>query len=90
MNLPKSNPIQSFATQEFSVTIPLTESEARVLLEITKYGSSAFCDVFKKKLGSGLDKDRATVEKFFETIKRELPPHLSKFERARKIFKEPA
>lgn len=76
-------------TQEFSLILGLTETEARILLEITNYGHEAFCDTFKRKLGSGLDKNRAQVEQLFRTIKTELPQHLKKFDRSRKIFQEP-
>lgn len=89
MALPKPGQIKSMGTQEFSLILGLTETEARILLEITQYGPDEFCEVFKKKLGSGLDKNRAQVKQLFETLKKELPPHLRKFDRARKIFSDP-
>jgi hypothetical protein len=83
-----SNKVNSESTLAVEITLRLTESEARALKEMVGYGVDAFLKSFYTKLGTHyLKPHESGVRSLFETIKRELPPHLNKADRARKAFK---
>jgi hypothetical protein len=77
------------STSQFSaqVILTLSEQEARALLEITGYGAKAFLEVFYKHLGKcDLQDYEEGVKSLFETIKTELPRHLSKIDDVKGIW----
>lgn len=85
---PEVPKIQSASTLQVEVVLRLTEAEARALKEITGYGIDPFLKWFYEKLGTHYMKPHESgLRSLFETIKRELPPHLNKADRARKAFK---
>lgn len=79
--------IKSNSTMGFQLFLELTETEARALLDITKYGSKAFIEMFYKSLGkSDLQKNELGIISLFETIKAEMPKHLSRIDATRNVF----
>jgi hypothetical protein len=77
---------KSTSNMDFGVIIKLSEKEARALEAITGYGVKSFLEVFYKHLGSSdLKHYEEGVIQLFETLKIELPWHLNKFDRIRKI-----
>lgn len=81
--------INSGSQMEFQVTLRLTEKEARALNAITVYGVKRFLEMFYEKLGKGyLQPHEKGAESLFETVKNELPKHLSRFDSTRKHFAE--
>lgn len=72
---------------EFRVFIKLTEGEARALDALAGYGSNQFLKVFYEHLGKHYmqpyEKDLISL---FESIRREIPPHISRIDKTRKIF----
>ena len=80
--------IKSFANIEFSVTIKLTESEARALYAMTTYGHKPFLQGFYTKLGKSYMKPHEEgVITLFETIERDIPIHLTKIDNILKLVK---
>lgn len=72
---------------QFSITLELTEVEARALEAIVGYGTKSFLEVFYKSLGKHyLQPHEKGVEQLFATIKQELPSHLNKIDECRKVF----
>jgi hypothetical protein len=70
--------IKTKAHIEFSVTLDLTEVEARALCEMVKYGSKAFLEGYYKQLGKSYMKPyEEGVHSLFETIKKELQPKVN-------------
>ena len=79
--------IKSSGKLEANFTITLSEVEARALVEMTTYGHEPFLKGFYTKLGkSYLQPYEAGIISLFSTIKKELPPHLSRVDDAKKAF----
>lgn len=81
--------VKSTSKMTFEVTLDLSEAEARGLEGITKYGSSAFLEVFYRQLGkSYLKPYEEGIISLFDTIRSQLPPHLSRIDDTRKTFQK--
>jgi len=79
--------IISKSTQEFGVLLILTEAEAGALNDIVGYGYDTFMKVFKEKLGEHyISKHEKGAKSLFETVTKEMPKHMARFDEARKIF----
>ena len=79
--------INSHSSLEFKIVLNLTETEARALQALTVYGTKSFLDYFYRDLGkSYLQPHEKGLIALFETIKRELPPHLNRMDETRKIW----
>jgi hypothetical protein len=73
----------------FGVILRLEETEARALLALTEYGTKEFLTFFYKNLGTvGLKPNEQGLINLFETIKAELPKHLDKMDKSRKVWGE--
>lgn len=84
-----SEKIQSSSNVELNITLKITESEARALKEFTVFGTETFLKVFYEKLGkTTLSRHESGVYSLFETIKKELPKHLNKIDKVRKILND--
>lgn len=82
--------IRSGATVDFSVLLKIDETEARALLSLTSYGAKPFLEWFYKNLGkSYMQQHEKGLISLFETIKKELPQHLSRADDARRVFESP-
>jgi hypothetical protein len=80
---------KSISNFTFEVILKLSEKEARALKAITEYGIKNFTEVFYEKLGkSVLAPYEDGLKELFETAKEELPKHLSKFDKVRKVWTE--
>lgn len=80
---------KSASELKFQVVLVLDEQEAGALHDIVGYGYKAFMEVFKEKLGKAcIEKHEKGCQSLFETISKEMPQHLSKFQRVRKAFQE--
>jgi len=76
--------ITSTSQMEFQVTLKLNEKEARALNAITLYGAKGFLNVFYENLGKNyLQPNETGLISLFDTIKEELPRHISKFDKCR-------
>lgn len=81
------NKINSISKIEFAITLKLTESEARALKEMAGYSVESFLEFFYENLGTHyLKPHEKGVRSLFETIRAELPKHLSRVDKARKAF----
>jgi hypothetical protein len=79
--------VLSHSKLEGTITLTLSELEARALRGITLYGSEGFLKVFYDKLGkSTVQPYEKGIISLFETIRKELPQHLDKFDKARKAL----
>lgn len=79
--------VRSIAKIEGNVVLYLTEGEARALDAIVGYGADAFVKWFYANLGKHyLKPHEMAMRSFFDTCRRELPKHLSKFDEARQVF----
>lgn len=79
--------VKSEAEMQFKITLELTESEARALNELTKYGAKAFLEVFYTHLGkSGLQPFENGVKALFNTASTQLPQHFNRIDKTRKVF----
>jgi len=79
------------SASEFSakVFIELTEVEARALEAIAGYSVKDFLRIFYEHLGkSYLQPHEKGVASLFSTIKGEIPKHLSRIDKTRKIWNE--
>ncbi len=73
---------------EFTITVKLSEAEARALHAITTYGSAAFMQSFFETLGHSYLKPHSKgVESLFSTVSKEIPKHLKQVDAARAAFK---
>ena len=71
------------------IILKLSEGEARALYNIVGYGHKPFTDWFYRQLGKHyLKPHEEGLISLFETIKAELPQHLSRIDKARKAFNE--
>lgn len=69
---------------DLSITLSLTEGEARALDALAGYGDKSFLDVFYRHLGkSYLEPYEADLKALFDKIRAELPPALNRAEKAR-------
>lgn len=79
----------SQSTMEFTVLMKLTEGEARALDALVSYGHKAFLEVFYEKLGrhymQPYEKDLISL---FDSIHSNIPKHLQKIDKARKVFEQ--
>jgi hypothetical protein len=81
--------IRSQSKVELSIILQLNEDEARALVEITGYGHKPFTEWFYRNLGkTHLKSHERGLISLFETIKSELPQHLSKIDQARECLKK--
>ena len=72
---------------ELKVQIVLSEVEARALLKMTQYGTEPYLKWFEKNLSRyELNGLKHGVVSLFDTIRKELPPHIDKVEKARKLL----
>lgn len=79
--------VRSSAKIEGRVLLSLTEEEARALDAIVGYGPNEFVKWFYKNLGTVyLKPHEIAMRSLFETLRTELPQHLSKFDKARNVF----
>jgi len=79
--------IKSQSQFELKINIELTEDEARALKEFTVFGTDAFLKVFYENLGkTTLSRHEKGVISLFETIRKEIPKHLNKADKVRKIL----
>jgi len=79
--------IKSNSTMGFQLYLELNESEARALLALTRYGSKSFLEVFYKSLGqTELKDDENGLISLFETVKTEMPKHISRIDATRNVF----
>lgn len=82
--------IKSTSSIDFSVTIKLSEKEARALNAITFYGTKEFLETFYKHLGKNyLQPHEDGVKLLFETLKTEMSKHLDKFDKVRQEWSKP-
>lgn len=85
----KDRTIFSSSSIEGEVIIVLTEQEARALHEMSRYSLSSFIEWFYKNLGTHYIKPHEPgLKSLWGKLKKELPPHLNKFDRARKALDE--
>lgn len=71
------------------IVFSVNEAEARALDALVGYGDDAFIKAFKDNLGSSyLENHEAGLRQFFKDVRGNVPPILSKLDRARKAFSE--
>lgn len=80
--------VKTISKQQFNITICFDEEEASALHVLTLWGVPAFIKVCSEGLGSDIKKHTNGITKLFDTMKKELPPHIEKIKKARKIFEE--
>lgn len=79
----------SNSVMEFNVFLKLTESEVRALQAITEYGYKEFLKVFYEHLGKHyLEPNEQGLISLFNSIRQEIPPHLSRIDKTRETFKK--
>lgn len=79
--------IRSSSNLDVAIDIRLNEKEAKALLALTVYGTPEFLNTFYKNLGEhDLKPNEAGLKSLFETVKSELPKHLSRAEDARRAW----
>jgi hypothetical protein len=77
------------AQVEFTVTLVLTDKEAKALIAIVGYGADEFLKGFYEKLGkSYLQPYEVDVKNLFHTIKEALPSEISKIDKAKQAINE--
>lgn len=80
--------VNSTSQFDIQVILKLSEKEARALHGITSYGSKQFLKCFYEHLGKAyLEEYESGIESLFETIKQELPQHLSRADDVRSVWK---
>ncbi len=77
--------IKSNAKLEVKFTIELTETEARALDNFAYFGAYEDTLAFIKKGWSNKINEQH-LKGFFQTVHEELNPHLSRVDKARKLF----
>jgi len=81
--------IKSGSSIKLEVQLILSEPEVRALQAITEYGIVEFTKCFYSHLGKGsLEENEDGLCSLFITIKEELPRHLVKIDKARKVLQE--
>lgn len=79
----------SFSKVDMTITLTLTEDEARALHTITSYGSDPFLQWFYRNLGKHYMKPHEKgLISLFDTVKKELPGHFAKMETVRKALEK--
>lgn len=79
--------VASKSKMEFVISVEVTEEEARALEAIVGYGTKAFLECFYKHMGEHyLKPHEEGVYSLFDTISREIKPHLTKMDDCRDIF----
>jgi len=82
--------VKASSTVKLSVTVVLTEQEAIALNEMTKYGIEPFLQGYYKYLGKHyMEPHEPGMRSLFKTIDSELPEHLSRINKARRVFDMP-
>ncbi len=82
------NKIKSTSQFDIQVILKLSEQEARALLAITDYGTDSFLKSFYKTLGQeALKPHESGIMSLFDTIKQELPKHLTKADDIRDVWR---
>ena len=77
----------SEAEMQFTITLKLSETEARALHELTTYGHKAFLEVYYKHLGQSMLKPHEKgIITLFDTAKRELPKHFKRIDSTKAAF----
>jgi len=72
-----------------TLVFEMSEDEARAFHDIVAYGTDAFLDVFKEKLGKHyIQKHENGLRTLFAAVYEQFPQHLYKIEAARKAFFE--
>ena len=79
--------VKTTANLEAKFTIELTENEARALDMFAYFGAYEQTMKFIKNGWSNKINEKHLKE-FFETVHSELNPHLSRVDKARKVFNE--
>ena len=80
---------KSNSVMGFEVFLQLTEAETRALNSLTVYGHKSFLEMFYKHLGEGyLMPHEEGLISLFESIGQQLPKHISRIDKTRKVFKE--
>ena len=73
----------------FKINLVMSESEARALEAIADYGVDAFIEAFEERLPpSYMKHHKDGLTELFKSIANEIPKHLSKVDKARKVFIE--
>lgn len=80
--------ITSRAQIEMSVTLTLTEAEARALSSMTAYGADSFIKAYRKHLGKAMAPHEHALPDLFESINYQLPQHLKGIDAARNAFND--
>jgi len=79
--------IQENARIEFSLTMTISESEARALDALVGYGTDEFIRVFYEKLGKAyMEPHEAGLREFFKTTRLSLGSAFKRFDDARSVF----
>lgn len=74
---------------EVTLTLQLSESEARALHALTEYSTKSFLEYFYANLGrSCLEPNEKGLVSLFESVRKEIPFHLSKIDETRKLWNE--
>lgn len=81
--------VNSKAKIELTVTLTLTEIEARALTEMTGYGVEPFLKGYYKYLGKHyIQPYEEGFRLLFKSINTQLPQHIKRINAARKAFNE--
>lgn len=79
--------VKTMANLEAKFTIELTENEARALDKFAYFGAYEQTIKFIQN-GWSNNINEKHLKEFFETVHSELNPHLSRVDKARKVFNE--
>ncbi len=81
----------SNSVMQFNVFLKLSEGEARALEALTGYGHKAFLKYFYEHLGTSyLQPHEKGLISLFDSIKREIPAHLSRIDKTIEAFENEA
>jgi hypothetical protein len=79
--------VTSNSVMGFNVFMKLTESEARALDALVGYGFKETIKVFYEHLGTSYMKPHEKgLESLFDSVRKEIPRHLSRIDKTRKGF----
>jgi len=77
----ETSSIKSTSELKLTVTLTLSEDEARALCAIPCYGTKQFLEVYYKNLGKTyLEPYEAGVYSLFKLLTSELPRHIDRFD----------
>jgi len=69
-------------------TLKLSEIEVRALIKIAQYGADPYIRWFKEHLSRyELEGLEPGIKSLFNTVRKELPQHVSKVDKAREVLK---